>query len=119
MALSALLPSIMKIKYNHAVHMSSEAVNIGHPPLSTTETLIKGIKARDIKTLNQLYDLYAPALFGYILGKVISEKVAVQVLQKTFLKIWAGIDAYDEKNSRLLTWMLNIALKESMNNLSH
>lgn len=63
--------------------MLIDAVNINHSPEPSTATLIKGIKARDIKTLNHLYDLYAPALFGYILRTVVHEKVANEVLQNT------------------------------------
>jgi len=71
--------------------------------------LIKLLKEKDEQGLTYLYDHYAAALNGIILRIVGSEKVAEEVLQQTFLKIWQKIDTYDIKKSTLFTWMSRIA----------
>lgn len=63
----------------------------------------------DDKVISELYDKYAPALYGVILKIVGSEAVAQDVLQDTFVKIWRNGRAYDPGKGTLFTWMLNIA----------
>lgn len=59
--------------------------------------------------MEYLYDNYSPALYGVILRIVGDEKVAEEILQDAFVKIWLKIASYDSKKGRLFTWMLNLS----------
>lgn len=67
------------------------------------------LRAKDESGLTILYDNYSGALNGIISRTVNSEKIAEEVLQQTFLKIWDKIEQYDEAKSSLFTWMAKIA----------
>lgn len=71
--------------------------------------IVKLIKQRDEKGLSYLYDNYSGSLNGIILRILNSEKLAEEVLQQTFLKIWDKIAQYDESKATLFTWMSRIA----------
>jgi len=70
---------------------------------------IKLIRDRNESGLSALYNKYSGALNGIITRIVGSEKVAEEVLQQTFLKIWEKIYQFDETKSTLFTWMASIA----------
>jgi len=71
--------------------------------------IVSLIKSRDESGLAHLYDHYSSALNGIITRIVGSEKVAEEVLQQTFLKIWEKIDQFDPNKASLFTWMVRIA----------
>jgi DNA-directed RNA polymerase specialized sigma24 family protein len=56
-----------------------------------------------------LYDKYAPALFGVIHGIVGNEKQAGDILQLAFLEIWKLRGTYNPSSERLFNWMMRIA----------
>lgn len=74
----------------------------------TENELVALLKQKDKATLGYLYDNYSAALFGIILRIIQDKKVAEEVLQDAFMKIWDKIDTYDDKKGRLFTWMLNL-----------
>ena len=67
------------------------------------------IKSRNEKGLEMLYDDYASVLMGIIIRIVRRKETAEEILQLTFMKVWEGIDKYDENKSSLFTWMSTIA----------
>lgn len=71
--------------------------------------IIEKLKNKDEQALGYLFENYGPALNGIIMRILISEKLAEEVLLKTFLKIWDKIDQYDVSKSTLFTWMSQIA----------
>lgn len=75
----------------------------------TIEEAINLMKNKNEKGLVFLYDAYSEALMGIIISIVKSPKLAEEVLQQTFLKIWKGIDSYDPSKAKLFTWMARIA----------
>lgn len=76
--------------------------------METTE-LVRLLKVKDERGLAYLFDHYAAALNGIIFRIVLSDKLAEEILQQTFLKIWDKIDSYDADKSTLFTWMSRIA----------
>ncbi|HEU4553373.1 MAG TPA: sigma-70 family RNA polymerase sigma factor [Chitinophaga sp.] len=74
----------------------------------TEAELIQGLKARNQRIFNYLYDHYSPALYGVALKILNNENAAGDTLQEVFLKIWRNIDNYNQGKGRLFTWMLNI-----------
>ncbi len=63
----------------------------------------------DAKRFEILYDYFSPVLFGIIKKIVKQDKLAEDILQESFLKIWNSAQFYDSDKSRLFTWILNIA----------
>ena len=76
--------------------------------------IIQLIKQRNEKGLNCLYDQYSAALNGIAFRILYSEKLAEEVIQEVFLKIWNKIDQYDENKSTLFTWMSRIARNSAL-----
>ena len=75
----------------------------------TSKEIVRLLKLKDEKGLSYLYDNYSAALNGIIIRILKSDKLAEEVLQQTFLKIWNKIELYDDDKSQLFTWMSRIA----------
>ncbi len=77
--------------------------------------LIKKLKNPKLKNeaFKDLLDLYQERLYWHIRKIVITHDNANDVLQETFLRIFRGIDKFQEK-STLHTWMYKIAYNESI-----
>ena len=73
------------------------------------EDLIKRLQNRDEQALAYLYDQYSGALMGIIVRILNNREVAEDILQKTMLKVWNGIQSFDPEKSSLYTWMATIA----------
>lgn len=67
------------------------------------------IENKDTKAFAQLYDKYAAALYGHIYKQVNNKKMAEEILQQTFLKIWHNLPARVTLKNHLLIWMMNVA----------
>jgi len=79
--------------------------------------LVDHLLSRDTKRFGYIYDYFSASLFGIIRQIVQHDEQAEDILQETFFKIWSKADNYDEKKSRLFTWMLNIARNTSIDYL--
>ena len=75
---------------------------------------IKRLQERDKEVIGELYDRYAPALFGVVLRIVRTEETAEDVLQEVFMKIWKYGPDYAPRKGTLFTWMLNIARRKAI-----
>lgn len=77
--------------------------------------LIKKLKNPKLKNeaFKDLLDLYQERLYWHIRKIVISHDNANDVLQETFIRVFRGIDKFQEK-STLHTWMYKIAYHESI-----
>ncbi|MGV3586631.1 MAG: RNA polymerase sigma factor [Adhaeribacter sp.] len=73
------------------------------------EELVQRLQHHEEAAMTILYDKYSAALYGIILRIVKSEVVAEDVMQETFVKIWASIGQYNKEKGRLFTWIINIA----------
>lgn len=72
------------------------------------QQLIAGLRAKDRKTTEYLYEKYSRALFGVISRIIFDKDIAEEVFHDSFVKIIQKIDSYDESKGRLYTWMANI-----------
>lgn len=79
--------------------------------------LVQGLKDKDPKVFEYLYDNYTSAIFGVIVGIVRDNEVAEDLLQEVFLKIWNKIEYYDSSKGRIYTWMVNMARNSSIDKL--
>jgi RNA polymerase sigma-70 factor, ECF subfamily len=76
-------------------------------PIATHE-LIELLRQKSRQGFNQLYDSYAPALYGIISNIIKDTAAAEDVLQEAFVKVWKNIAQYQEEKGTLFTWLLNI-----------
>lgn len=80
------------------------------PPATTIETqlLVEKLKQKNRGSFNELYDHYAPTLYG-VISRVVNDPVTAEdVLQETFVKVWKNIEHYSEEKGTFFTWLLNI-----------
>ncbi|WP_296702563.1 RNA polymerase sigma factor [Algoriphagus sp.] len=81
------------------------------------EQLVAGLRAKDRKTTDYLYEKYSRALFAVISRIVHDSDIAEEVFHDSFVKIIKKIDFYDESKGRLYTWMANICRNSAIDKL--
>ena len=79
------------------------------PVAYSEKELIFLLKKGDEASFNYLYDNYSGALYTIVFQIVRDRKIAKELLQDVFVKIWFNIDRYDYSKGRLFTWMLSVA----------
>ncbi|MBA3665197.1 MAG: sigma-70 family RNA polymerase sigma factor [Bacteroidetes bacterium] len=85
------------------------------PP--TENELVEHLLSADPAKFGKVYDHFSPSLYGILMKMVNNEKIAEDLLQESFLKIWNNANKYESKKSRLFTWMLNIARNTAIDHL--
>ncbi|WP_115375865.1 RNA polymerase sigma factor [Adhaeribacter pallidiroseus] len=94
-----MLPDLEKDHYTTAVAIKER----------TEHQLVRALRAQEESAWRNLYEAYAPALYGVILRIVKGEALAEEILQECFLKIWQSFGQYDPARGKLFTWLINIA----------
>ena len=79
--------------------------------------LILELQKGNEKAFERLYQLYSESIYGIIFSIVKDEKIAEEVLQDTFLKIWDNAKSYNSDKGRFFTWILNIARNSSIDKI--
>jgi RNA polymerase sigma-70 factor (ECF subfamily) len=77
--------------------------------VSITDTeLLRQVAAGDEAAFAELYDLYAPAVYNYLLRLVNESTVAEEILQEVFLAMWQSAHRFREE-AKVKTWLFRIA----------
>ena len=79
--------------------------------------LITQLQEGNEKAFEKIYQLYSKSIFGVIFTILKDEKLAEEVLQDVFLKVWEKASTYDASKGRFFTWILNIARNASIDQL--
>jgi len=79
--------------------------------------LIKRIKQRESKALEELYDLYKRLLFGIIVSIVKNREEAEDTLQETFVNIWNKADSFNEKRGNVYSWIVTLARNNAIDRI--
>lgn len=79
--------------------------------------LITQLQEGNEKAFERIYQLYSKSIFGVIFTILKDEKLAEEVLQDVFLKVWEKASTYDASKGRFFTWILNIARNASIDQL--
>jgi RNA polymerase sigma-70 factor (ECF subfamily) len=84
-------------------------MNILAAALSPTDAeLLRQVAAGDEVAFAELYDLYAPSVYNYLLRLVNEPAAAEEILQEVFLAMWQGAHRFREE-AKVKTWLLRIA----------
>ena len=75
---------------------------------STDTELLSQVAAGDEAAFAELYDLYAPPVYNYLLRLVNEPAVAEEILQEVFLAVWQSAHRFREE-AKVKTWLLRIA----------
>lgn len=70
---------------------------------------MRGFGRRDPRSASELYDRFAPRIFGLGMVMLGNAAQAEDLVQDTFVKVWRTVDSYDPARGSLDTWMLLIA----------
>ena len=70
--------------------------------------LVRQVAAGDEAAFAELYDLYAPPVYNYLLRLVNEPAVAEEILQEVFLAMWRGARSF-RAEAKVKTWLLRIA----------
>jgi len=80
-------------------------------------TILKQIKQLDKRTFSLLVDAFQKPLFSY-LGKMgLSQAIAEEVAQETFIRAWQAREKFDPERAALMTWLFTIARRLAINEL--
>ncbi|MCP9200058.1 sigma-70 family RNA polymerase sigma factor [Gramella sp. GC03-9] len=79
--------------------------------------LILELQNGNQRAFERLYELYSESIFGIIYSIVQDEKIAEEILQDVFLKVWDNAGSYNSDKGRFFTWILNIARNASIDEL--
>lgn len=104
--------------YQYVLSFQSTNQTIIKPTLQIEESeLVRLLKNRNEKGFEYLYSNYSAALYGVVSRVVKDERIADEVLQDAFVKIYQKIDAFDATKGKLFTWMLNLTRNLSIDKL--
>jgi RNA polymerase sigma-70 factor (ECF subfamily) len=79
--------------------------------------LLRRLKSHDEQALGELYELYAPWVFGLALRILQDEGEAEEVLSDVFVQVWDHIGQHDPRRGPLAPWVLSITRNRSLDAL--
>ncbi len=80
---------------------------VAAPSLADVD-LLRQVAAGNEVAFAELYDLYAPPVYNYILRLINEPAVAEEILQEVFLAMWRGAQRF-RAEAKVKTWLLRIA----------
>lgn len=90
---------------------------IAHANPDDEKELMKRIKARDPKALEQLYDIYSTLLYGLVIPIVKKREEAEDVLQEVFITIWEKASTFDEDRGNVYSWIVTLTRNKAIDRI--
>ena len=84
---------------------------------ATDLSLLQRIAARDESAVGALYDRHSRLAFSVIQRILRSSSDAEEVLQETFVRVWARADTYDSRLGSPVAWLARIARNRAIDRL--
>jgi RNA polymerase sigma-70 factor, ECF subfamily len=81
------------------------------------EDLLNRVAGRDVAAFSELYDRYAPRVFGLITHILPSRPEAEEVLQKVFLHLWNDAQRLGPEKRSVVAWLVVTARAAAVNRL--
>lgn len=79
--------------------------------------LVRRLKAREPKAMNDLYDRYGRLTYSLIFRIVRNPSTAEDLVQETFLRIWNRMQSFDAERGALGAWVLTVARNRAIDYL--
>jgi RNA polymerase sigma-70 factor, ECF subfamily len=79
--------------------------------------LVRRLKAREPKAMNDLYDRYGRLTYSLIHRIVRNPSTAEDLVQETFLRIWNRVQSFDAERGALGAWVLTVARNRAIDHL--
>jgi RNA polymerase sigma-70 factor, ECF subfamily len=79
--------------------------------------LVRRLKAREPKAMNDLYDRYGRLAYSIIFRMVRNPSTAEDLVQETFLRIWNRVQSFDAERGALGAWVLTVARNRAIDYL--
>jgi RNA polymerase sigma-70 factor (ECF subfamily) len=71
--------------------------------------IARGLKDRDPRAMEQLYDAYGSLVYGRVYSILRNEAVAEDLVQDVFFTVWQRAKVFDETRGSLATWLIVLA----------
>lgn len=84
--------------------------------VSQEELLRKDFKNGSQKAFNEVYSMFASAMYGICVRYMVEESLAEDVLQESFIKVYENRHLFDEKYP-LASWIKQIVINTALNEL--
>jgi RNA polymerase sigma-70 factor (ECF subfamily) len=85
--------------------------------LTEDPTLVRRLKAREPKAMNDLYDRYGRLVYSLIYRIVRNSSTAEDLVQETFLRVWNRVQSFDAERGALGAWVLTVARNRAIDHL--
>ncbi len=74
-----------------------------------TEQLIAQFKLKDLGSFEKLYEMYSENICSVVLSIVRNPKLAQEITNDVFVKVWNNSETYAPAKGRFFTWIVKIA----------
>jgi RNA polymerase sigma-70 factor (ECF subfamily) len=81
------------------------------------EDLLNRVAGQDVAALSELYDRYAPRVYGLIAHIVPSRQAAEEVLQEIFLRLWSEGRSLSHEGGSIVAWLVVCARAAAVDRL--
>jgi len=85
--------------------------------LADDADLVRRLKARDPKSMSELYDRYGRLAYSLIYRVVRNPSAAEDLLQETFMRVWNRVGSFDAERGALGPWVLAVARNRAIDYL--
>ena len=80
-------------------------------------SLVRRLKARDERALQELYETLAPWVLGLAYRILHDEAEAEEVVGDVFVKVWRQVHTHDPRRGPLVPWILSITRNRALDEL--
>ena len=82
-----------------------------------SEVLLARVAQHDLAALSELYDRYAPRVYGVVAHILPSRGAAEETLQQVFVRLWSESPTLSQEGSSVVAWLVLIAREAAVDRL--
>ena len=81
------------------------------------EELLARVSGRDVAALSELYDRYAPRVYGLVAHILPSRDAAEEILQQVFVRLWSESPSLSQEGRSVVAWLVLTAREAAVDRL--